>query len=430
MKLACPATLLLLLLAVSPRASAFSVESHRALTEAALDAARGSKGSPWLEAHRAEVMHGATAEDLNLHVKWTGWHHFYFPEGSLDTPLRRASDSRVRELWQEALEAARHGDLDRAFDRAGHLAHHIQDMASPPHVVPVNHGLTDRFERYGIHAALTRIALREVPPLPGDEAQQQLARETLATVRNETLATAQGPIPWSAFWTEPSTRGPGSFGHYGAEVGNAFGASTVHWKGKALSVEPATYAAFVDARVSSAVAYTRAFLEWASEQFEAAASDNPVALRGFHPAPELSAQFLGGLTRDSRGTTPIVGLRAVLPLPRSFGLSVDWTRSAGGGHGLARPAGGSLVVLSPPLWTARPGYALGLDLRASAGIGLLPWEGQRRVGVPLGLRVHAAWASPFSLNAEVRYQGLKPPDAAWAHGIAFTLGMGLAWGDR
>jgi hypothetical protein len=87
-------------------------------------------------------------------------------------------------------------------------------------------------------------------------------------------------------------------------------------------------------------------------------------------------------------------------------------------------------VLSPPLWTARPGYPLGLDLRASAGVGLFPWEGQRRWGVPLGLRAHASLWSPFTLSAEVLYQGLKPPNAAWAHGVSFTLGMGLAWGDR
>src|SRR5437868_3916083 len=108
-KLACSAAVLLLL-GLSTRAAAFSVEDHRALTEAALDAA-GPQARPLLAAHRSAVVHGATAEDLNLHVKWTGWHHFYFPEGSLDTALRQASDSRVRELWEEALEAARHGDL-------------------------------------------------------------------------------------------------------------------------------------------------------------------------------------------------------------------------------------------------------------------------------------------------------------------------------
>jgi len=412
--------MLLLLLGMPWRAAAFSVSDHQALTEAALRAA-GREARPLLAEHRSAVVHGAAAEDLNLHVKWTGWHHFYFPEGSLDTVLRQASDSRVRELWEEALEAARHGDLERAFDRAGHLAHHVQDMASPPHVVPVNHGLGDRFERYGVRASLARAAGRQVAPLPGEEAQQALARETLAAVRSGSLPMPQGPIPWSAFWTEPATHDSASFGQYGGEAGNAFGEREVHWQGKVHPIDPAGYAAFMDARVAGAVAYTRAFLEWASDRFEeAASSKEPVALRGFSPAPELSVQLLGGVTRDSRGTTPVLGLRAAFPLPRSFMLSLDWTRELGA----------FLALLTPPLWTARPGYSLGLDLRAAVGVGLVPWEGQRRISVPLGLRAHAALKSPFTLSAQVLYQGLKPPDASWTHGVSFTLGVGLAWGDR
>jgi hypothetical protein len=423
-------TAVLLLLGAPPRAAAFSVEDHRALTEAALDTA-DSQARPLLATYRDAVVHGATAEDLNLHVKWTGWHHFYFPEGSLDTVLRQASDSRVRELWAEALEAARHGDLERAFDRAGHLAHHIEDMASPPHVVPVNHGLTDRFERYGIRASLARAPSRQVAPLSGDEAQLALARETLAAVRSESLSSSQGVIPWSAFWAEPASHGPGAFGGYGAEAGNAFGVSAVRWQGREHRVAPAQYAAFMDTRVSGAVAYTRAFLEWASDQFEeAAASSSPVALRGFRPAPQLSAQLLGGFTRDSRGSSAVLGLRATLPLPRAWMLSIDWTRGVGGAESSLRPGGSSLAVLTPPLWTARPGYPLGLDLRATMGVGLYPWEGQRRVGIPLGLRAHAALKGPLSLSAQVLYQGLKPPEAPWAHGVSFTLGVGLAWGDR
>jgi hypothetical protein len=419
-KPACSAVALLLLLGMPWRAEAFSVGDHQALTEAALEAA-GRESRPLLARHRGAVVHGATAEDLNLHVKWTGWHHFYFPEGSLETALRQASDSRVRELWEEALEAARHGDLGRAFDRAGHLAHHLQDMASPPHVVPVNHGPTDRFEGYGVRASLARAQGRQVAPLSGQEAQQALARETLAAVRSDSLPAPGGPIPWSAFWAEPATHDSAAFGDYGGEAGNAFGAREVRWQGQVHSIDPAGYTAFMDARVAGAVAYTRAFLEWASDRFEeAASSEEPMALRGFSPAPELSLQLLGGVIRDARGTTPVLGLRAALPLPRSFMLSVDWTRNTGG----------SLALLTPPLWTARPGYPLGLDLRAAVGVGLVPWEGQRRISVPLGLRAHAALKSPFSLSAQVLYQGFQPPDAAWAHGVSFTLGVGLAWGDR
>ncbi len=423
---------LLLAVAVPLRAQAFPVGDHQRLTEAAIDSALASRERPLLERHRDEVVHGATAEDLNLHVKWTGWHHFYSPEGSLDTAIRQASDSRVRELWAEALESARHGDMSRAFDRVGHLAHHLQDMASPPHVVPVMHGLGDGFERYGIRASLARVPHREVAPLPGDEAQRALASETLAAVRGEALTANGSPIPWSAFWASPRKHAPGAFGGYGAEVGNAFGKSVVRWRGRAHTVDPASYADFMDARVSGAVAYTRAFLEWASDQLEEAAvsEDSSLALRGFRPPAELSLQAVGGVTRDARGTVPVLGLRVTLPLPRSLLLSVDWRRGVGGMDSQLRPEGGTVAVLSPPLWTARPGYPMGLDLRASLGVGLASWEGRRRLGIPLGLRLHAAPRRLLSVSAEVLYQGMKPPEAPWMHGVSLTLGVGLAWGDR
>ncbi|MFP2909740.1 hypothetical protein ACLESD_32775 [Pyxidicoccus sp. 3LFB2] len=101
------ASLLFLAVGLSPRVEAFSVDDHRALTQAALDSA----GASGLSEYRDAVLHGSTAEDLNLHVKWTGWHHFYRPEGHIHSALREGSDARVRDLWDEALEAARHGDM-------------------------------------------------------------------------------------------------------------------------------------------------------------------------------------------------------------------------------------------------------------------------------------------------------------------------------
>lgn len=426
------ASVLLLAVGLSPRAEAFSVEDHRALTGAALDAAVAKGSGAGLAEHRASVLHGATAEDLNLHVKWTGWHHFYRPDGHLYSALREGSDARVKALWDEALEAARHGDLARAWDRAGHLAHHIEDMASPPHVVPVMHGLGDGFEDHGLGAALSRLAPREVAPLSGVEAQVALARETLEAVRSQSLTARDGTvIPWSAFWSEPDPLRPGTFGVYGP-VGNAFGRTEVRWRGRVRQVDSASTEAFVDARAAAAVAYARAFLEWAAARFEeVSASDAPgLSLLGFRPSPELSLQALGGVSRDSRGTAPVAGLRASLPLPHALTLSVDWMRGLEGGA-RPHPSGGwALAVQSPPLWAWRPGYSLGVDLRATVGVGLMSWEGGSRLGVPVGLRAHVSLGGPFVASTEVLYQGLRPPGAAWAHGVTWTVGFGMALGDR
>ncbi len=419
-----PPLLLALLLPLGARA--FSVPDHEALTEAAVKTALEAGGLPGLAEHRAAVVEGSRAEDLNLHVKWTGWHHFFQPDGALDSGIRRDSATRVRMLWAEAEEAASHGDLARAFDRVGHLAHHLQDMAVPMHVVPVMHGLSDRFEQQGVPSSLARRTGHEVAPLSGEEAQRALAAETSEVVRTGTLPAEDGAIPWSAFWAESSE--PGSFGEYG-EAGNAFGDEVVRWKGREWKVERAAYEAFLDARVEGAVAYTRAFLTWATKRLTALAEARGSTLRpGWRPSPELSLELTGGLVNTSRGTTPVAGVRALLPLPLSMGLSLGWTRALGG-RAETHGGGWSLGLLSPPLLMARPGYDWGLDLRATLGAGLFSLDGTHHLGLPVGVRAHALLKNRISLSAEAQYQALAPTEAPWARGASLMLGVGFTWGD-
>jgi hypothetical protein len=427
--LSCLAVLLASLLPFS--AHAFSVKAHEQLTRAALDKALAADNLPQLEAHRALIIEGSRAEDLNLHVKWIGWHHFHRPGETTELPLRRPSSERVRVLWQEAEEAASHGDLARAFNRVGHLAHHIQDMAAPLHVVPVMHGLNDRFEGYEIQQALKRFAKREVAPLSGEDAQRVLAEETLAVVRAGLLNAKGGPLPWSAFWAEPTA--PGTFGKYG-EAGNAFGATVVRWKGRTWHVERAEYDSFLEARFGDAVAYTHAFLVWATQRLTAMAEARaPLALQALRGAPEFSLELVGGLSATPLGALPVTGARLLLPLPRAMNLALGWTQSIG--PAALRTGGLSVALLSPALWTARPGYSWGVDLRASVGAGLYTTAGTSRPGLPLGLRARALVAESFTLSAEAQYQALTsnalaPGALPWTHGMSFTLGVGYAWGDR
>jgi hypothetical protein len=418
----------LLLAVVLPLgARAFSVADHEALTEAALEAALAAGHLPRLAEHRAAVVEGSRAEDLNLHVKWTGWHHFFRPGGSLDSGTRRDSATRVRALWAQAEEAASHGDLARAFDRVGHLVHHLQDMAVPMHVVPVMHGLTDRFEQRGVRRALEHRTGRAVAPLSGEEAQLALALETLEAVRTGTLSAEGGAIPWSAFWAEPSQ--PGTFGAYG-EAGNAFGDEVVRWGARAWRVERAAYEAFLEARVEGAVAYTRAFLTWATERLTALAEARASTPRPeWRPSPEFTLELGGGLVHTSRGATPLAGARGLMPLPWSMALSLGVTQALGA-RAQAGGGGWTLGLLSPPLLTARPGYAWGMELRAMFGAGLFSQEGTRHLGVPLGLRARALLKDRISLSAEAQYQPLAPVTAPWARGASLTLGVGFTWGDR
>jgi hypothetical protein len=419
--------LLLLALVLPLGASAFSVPDHETMTRVSVDAVLAAGGHPHLAKYGASVVEGSRAEDLNLPVKWAGYHHFFHPGTSLDSSFRKDSGTRVRVLWQEAEEAASNGDLARAFDRVGHLVHHIQDMAVPMHVVPVMHGLSDRFEQ---HAAGQVTLGRELAPLSGEEAQLALAQETLKVVRTGSLPAEGGAIPWSAFWAEPTTRNAGAFGGYGA-VGNAFDSKEVRWQGRTWKVDPSAYDDFVDARVESAVAYSRAFLVWASERLTLLAEAREQATRSrYKPSPSLAVEVLGGAVTSLRGATPVAGARALFPLPWSMGLSAGYARALGnpllGGTGNTW----SLALLSPPLLTARLGYSGGLDLRATVGAGLCSANGTNRPELPVGLRVHTLLNRRISLSAEAQYRAFAPATSPWANGVTFTVGTGFTWGDN
>ncbi|HYO53027.1 hypothetical protein [Archangium sp.] len=420
----------LLALVLPLGAGAFSVPDHETMTRASVDAALAEGDHPQLAAHRAVVVEGSRAEDLNLHVKWTGYHHFFHPGTSLDSAFRKDSGARVRVLWAEAEEAASHGDLARAFDRVGHLVHHIQDMAVPMHVVPVMHGLSDRFEQHAAKQALVPLG-RELAPLSGEEAQLALARETLEVVRTGSLPVEGGAIPWSAFWAEPAPHGPGAFGGYGA-VGNAFDSTEVRWQGRTWKVDPSAYADFVDARVESAVAYSRAFLRWATQRLTTLAEARERATRPqWKPSPMLALELLGGAVASLHGAAPVAGARALFPLPWAMALSASYARALS--HPLSGGGGGnawSLSLLSPPLLTARLGYSRGLDLRATVGAGLFSQGGSHHPELPVGLRVHTLLGRRISLSAEAQYRAFAPSAAPWAQGVTFTLGTGFTWGDN
>ncbi|QRK04864.1 hypothetical protein JQX13_32190 [Archangium violaceum] len=418
---------LLLALLLPLGASAFSVPDHETMTRVSVDAALAAGDFPQLATHREAVVEGSRAEDLNLPVKWAGYHHFFHPGVSLDSSFRKDSGARVRGLWQEAEEAASNGDLARAFDRVGHLVHHIQDMAVPMHVVPVMHGLSDRFEQ---HSAGQFSLGREIAPLSGEEAQLALARETLEVVRTGSLNVEGGAIPWSAFWAAPATNKPGAFGGYGV-VGNAFDSKEVRWKGRTWKVDPSEYDDFVDARVESAVAYSRAFLLWAAARLTALAEARNVAMRpNWNPSPSLTLELMGGAATSLRGATPVAGARVLLPLPWSMGLSASYARALG--NPLLGRSGSvwSLSVLSPPLLTARLGYLGGLDLRATAGAGLCALKGSHHPELPVGLRVQTLINRRISLSAEAQYRAFAPATSPWSHGVNFTLGTGFTWGDN
>ena len=212
---------------------AFGLSDHRRITEQAVQefsqcfpAAGQVLGIKWL-------VFGDLEEDLNVVRKDLTYSHYYHPGKDLHM-FRYDSSVRVSELatfLEQRKQAGGSVGLSEMIE-IGHAIHHLQDMASPPHVVPVAHGLTDGFESYDfngdISSGMTCEQMMRLASLDLKSLLDRTANETLRNVKTrQTEIQITGPagnverrvVSGEAFWLESSEN---AFGQYGV-VGNHFG---------------------------------------------------------------------------------------------------------------------------------------------------------------------------------------------------------------
>jgi hypothetical protein len=227
------------LMAISGPAAAFSPAVHRALSERAV--ALEADTSPALARQSARVARATAWEDWNLARKWIRWNHYFSPNFPVPTLWRRPSNERVA-----GLEARIRGSTDRDYRLLGLAVHHVQDMASPPHVVPIVHGLGDGFESWEMRDLIGDLRGEDVPALDPAEAQRALARETEALVERGALHCEGRDVPLAEVWHTRER----AFGRKGeADFGGLPGCEEAE-------------TAFVRDRLDRAVAFTRSVLRW------------------------------------------------------------------------------------------------------------------------------------------------------------------------
>ena len=215
----------------SSPAAAFRLDDHRALST------RAAALEPSVGACAAGIAQGSVTEDLDLFTKWGRYSHYYRPVGPIDAGHRETSEVRLAALWAE-IDAALSAGEAAPCDTIGRALHHIQDMASPLHVVPVSHGLTDQFEGRDHGPAVAAATLLPVP----------IAAHPLQVHHALALSTWQAAAapPWSTIWVS----GVGeAFGEYGPD-GDRFDDPALDWP----------FDAFAQARVDDALMASRAFL--------------------------------------------------------------------------------------------------------------------------------------------------------------------------
>lgn len=257
---------------------------HRRLTRKAIELFHiftGSELSAYLVQNSGLVEQGA--EDADYHpfaTRITHWH--FYPEnnalrpktfylgGIVPLPVTPTSqhilEFRVKELRQEF-------EKDHPFrveELIGRILHHIQDMSTPAHVVPVYHGpkLKDSFEEYSLRhseAILEDIVfdVAEYHALKADQQEDILAiyhaaaRETLRLLYDEPeerfyiLADGEELVGgWRKFWlryaeagnqcAQPPLDGYQGFGCYGL-FGQHFGETRLEHEGVSYQLDPVHY---------------------------------------------------------------------------------------------------------------------------------------------------------------------------------------------
>lgn len=274
----------------SAGALAYSTDNHELLTREAVRLAKACKA---IDAS----YHEDTLVDFNLrqdqllrkarlwHFPWSsprpgcdpcqsGCYTDWCPYAGLltgwvcDLAVFRAFDPWVNALAARSAGCLSEADLPRAI---GALLHYLQDLAVPPHAVPVFHPTTlspfahDEFDNYGfaidLRALLAQRGAAQVcerVKAPGAIAQLLLEmREATLKSLQTTLQTSVDGRPqteyWSMFWPrQPAAGQPREFGRYGCGD-DQFGNEAFECDGKKYLVARGEYASFAAARAGDAI---------------------------------------------------------------------------------------------------------------------------------------------------------------------------------
>jgi len=174
------------------------------------------------------------AED-NISLERLGNWHFYNNGkriGRYYFLFYGANDKTFQKLLTrlESLLASRGARPEEIYKVAGHIAHHIQDMNCPAHVMPIYHVSEDKFDNYkpisipGENTSGLCAILKE-PVMPPRDIFEQAAQNTLKAVAGSVVFDSGRSVEnetWMKFWGGPDDKDLDGFKTYGA-YGNVFG---------------------------------------------------------------------------------------------------------------------------------------------------------------------------------------------------------------
>jgi hypothetical protein len=177
---------------------------------------------------------------------------------------RKSNTKRFEYLAEKLTNSAGKGSPD-IYGLAGRLAHHIQDMSSPPHTVPVYHTTKDPFDKYAT-AEIVGVKLTSAQLDVVKNEQRNIEVKTMFALLNDaatrTIDRVEKPVSfdgrfiasdWTGFWrkfeltgTECGKKPHKNFGCYGK---NIFGIEVEQFTS-------AVYDSFYKEQIASAIADT------------------------------------------------------------------------------------------------------------------------------------------------------------------------------
>lgn len=244
--------------------SAWQLFDHRLLTQRGVQLYTRCYAQHFAPTELKMLIAGNLSEDYNLAVKWLKNSHYYNPNKWVRTLYRDDAAYRVQYLLEKLSRAGQ-----PQLHLLGKIIHFVQDVASPPHVMPIVHGLRDGFESFKL-AAVATIDLDQPCPPSTPAAPPALlkreARRTLASTRDTAIAQKNGrryEFSWQLFWSE----GLGSrFGYYGF-FGNNFGQTRpIVIMGHTYRFQREIFQQYKLQRAQQAIAATAETLHWYQQQ--------------------------------------------------------------------------------------------------------------------------------------------------------------------
>lgn len=255
----------ILLLLYAPSSWGFEKQAHIEISKRAVAIYRelNPSASERIDHWGARFATGSSDEDNISFQRLWNW-HFYDPGSRLARAwwgARRSNTSRFDDLAGTLAHGAFDGSPD-SYALAGRLAHHIQDMSSPPHTVPIYHTTKDPFDKYATDT-IVRVNLSaaqiEAVKIERRAFRFESLRELLTDAAQRTIGRVESPVDfngqeiannWTGFWRkyeltgaecgEAPSRG---FGCYGTQT---FGVDSGPFT-------PGVYGMFYEQQIASAI---------------------------------------------------------------------------------------------------------------------------------------------------------------------------------